>query len=143
MKRHPPKLLVDTNVILDVVLKRKPWLRDSAQVLDAITKGRAVGFVAAHAVTTVYYISGQANGRIAANLAVSDLLQICAVVPLGSADFQRALALELRDFEDAVQVAAATAAGADYIVSRNEADFRSVAIEVRSPAMLLPLLSPA
>jgi predicted nucleic acid-binding protein len=135
-----PKLLVDTNIILDVVLKRGPWVDDSARVLDAIATGRASGFVAAHAITALHYIVARANGRVAANLAVSDLLQICEVVPLGSHDFQRAVALELKDFEDAVHVAAAIAAGSDYIVSRNEADFKGSPIAVRAPAVLIPLL---
>jgi predicted nucleic acid-binding protein len=134
------KLLVDINVILDVVLERKAWLRDSTAILDAIASGRADGFVAGHGLTTIYYLAASANGRAAATTAVADLLQICDAVPLTTADFQRALALGLKDFEDGVTAAAALAIGADYLVTRNERDFRGVPVTVRSPAAILPIL---
>lgn len=135
-----PKLLIDTNVILDVVLERKTWLRDSAEILNAISTGRARGFVAGHGLTTIYYVHAKTNGRAAAATAIGDVLQICEVVPLTTGDFQRALALGLNDFEDAVTAATALAIGADYLVTRNEKHFRNVQVVARSPAALLPIL---
>jgi predicted nucleic acid-binding protein len=135
-----PKLLIDINVVLDVVLERKAWLRDSAAVLDAISSGRATGFIAGHGVTTIYYLAASANGRAAATTAVADLLQICDAVPLTTADFHRALALGLKDFEDAVTAAAALAIGADYVVTRNEKDFKGAPVAIRSPGKILSLL---
>jgi len=48
-------LLIDTNVLLDVVLERQPWVEDATALLDAVAKGQAVGYVASHAIPTVYY----------------------------------------------------------------------------------------
>jgi predicted nucleic acid-binding protein len=135
------KVLVDTNVVLDVVLARRPWVDDSAALLDAISRGHASGFIASHAVTTVHYIAARANGREAAVTAVADLLDVCQVVPLSSVDFHRALAMGLTDFEDAVQAAAALRSGADYLVSRNPEDFKGAPVVIRSPAEVLPLIS--
>ena len=137
------KLLVDTNVILDVVLQRAKWLDQSAALLDAIARGRAKGYVASHAVTTIYYVTARANGRAAARTAVADVLDICNVVALASADFQRALAVDIEDYEDAVQAAAALHVGANYLVTRNEKDFKGAPVLVRSPAEVLPLLAAA
>ncbi len=135
------KLLVDTNVFLDVILERKDLMRESAAVLDAIEDGRAKGYVASHALTTIHYIVAKANGRAAAATAISDVLDLCEVVALNQADFQRALALGLKDFEDAVQVTAALHVSADYLVSRNEKDFKGSPIDVRSPTTIAVLLS--
>lgn len=135
------KLLVDTNVLLDVILERKNLMRASAAVLDAIEDGRARGYVSSHAVTTLHYIVAKANGSAAAVTALSDVLDLCEVVAVNEADFRRALALGLKDFEDAVQVAAALHVGADYLVSRNEKDFRNSPIDVRSPTTIAVLLS--
>lgn len=135
------KLLVDTNVFLDVILERKDLLRESAAVLDAIEDGRAKGYVSSHALTTIHYIVAKANGRAAAATAISDVLDLCEVVPINEGDFHRALALGLKDFEDAVQVAAALHVGADYLVSRNDKDFKGVPIDVRSPTTIATLLS--
>jgi predicted nucleic acid-binding protein len=136
----PRALLIDTNVILDVILERVPWANEGALLLDAIARGEARGFVAGHAVSTVHYIVERAVGLAAANTGVSDLLQVLGVVPLESADFQRALALGLKDHEDAVQVAACLKVGADHLVTRNARDYRSAPVSVRSPGEVLAVL---
>lgn len=136
----PPALLVDTNVVLDVALGRAPWARDAARLLDAVDRGRARGFVAGHAVTTVYYVVERARGRTAAVTAVGDVLAILRVVPLGAAEFQRALALHLKDFEDAVQAAACLAVGADYLVTRNGKDFKGAGVAIKTAGEVLAIL---
>ncbi len=139
MTPPPLRLLIDINVILDVVLPREEWFTDSAALLNRVSEKRAIGLVAAHAITTTYYIVARKNGRAAALTTVADLLQMCDAVPMTSADFQRALALGLKDFEDAVTATAALVAGADYLVTRNERDFKHVPVVARSPAALLPI----
>jgi predicted nucleic acid-binding protein len=133
-------LLVDTNVVLDVVLNRQPWAGDAAALLDAVAKGRAQGFIAGHAVTTVDYIVDRQHDHATAATAVSDLLQLLSVVPLGTADFQRALGLALRDFEDGVQAAACLQVSADYLVTRNPKDFQGAPVTTRAPGEVLALL---
>ena len=137
----PPKLLVDTNVVLDVILARAPWDADAVLLLDAISRGQATGFVAGHAVTTVHYVVERAQGRAAAITAVSDLLQLVDIVALGRADFQRALSLGIGDYEDAVQVAACLKIGADVLVTRNARDFKGAPVVTLSAGELLARLT--
>ena len=134
-------LLVDTNVVLDVVLNRHPWAADAAALLDAVEKGRAQGYIAGHAVTTVYYLVEKHRGHAVAATAVSDLLQLLSVVPLTAMDFQRALGLALRDFEDGVQAAACLQVNADYLVTRNSKDFEGTPVTTRGPGEVLALLA--
>ena len=134
-------LLLDTNVVLDVLLARTPWDAEAALLLDAIARGRAVGYVAAHTLTTIHYIVERAKNRTAAVTAVGDLLLLVDVVPLDAADFQRALALGLRDYEDAVQVAACLRIGADFLVTRNPRDFKGAPVATRSAGEVLALLT--
>jgi len=135
------KLLVDTNVVLDVVLAREPWAEPAATLLSAIEEGRAAGYIAGHAVTTVHYIVARAAGRGAAADAVADLLHVLSVVPIGADDFRDALTIATPDYEDAVQVIAALRIGADYIATRDARDFRRARVPARSPSQLLPLLA--
>jgi predicted nucleic acid-binding protein len=135
------KLLIDTNVILDVVLERGQRGIDGALLLSALQSGGADGYVAAHSITTTYYIIARATDDATARLAVTYLLQILSVVPLGDDDFHAAIALAIPDFEDAVQIAAALAAQADYIVTGNSKDFRRSPIAARSASELLALVS--
>lgn len=138
--RLPLAVLIDTNVLLDVILDRSPWADDAALLLDLIARKAARGYIAGHSVTTVHYIVERERGRAAAVTAVSDLLQLLEVVPLSSADFQRALALGLKDFEDAAQVAACLQVGAALLVTRNPRDFKGAPVELRSAGEVLPLL---
>jgi len=134
-------LLVDTNVVLDVVLDRQPWAADAATLLAAIERGLARGWVAGHTVTTIYYIVEKLRGRSVAATAVTDLLQLLSVVPITATDFQRALGLALRDFEDGVQAAACLSRGADYLVTRNPKDFHGAPVTTRAPGEVLALLA--
>ncbi len=134
------KLLIDINVVLDVILAREPWVSDAAALLSSVEQGGAEGYVAGHTITTIHYLVARASGRPAATKAIADLLRVVRVVPLGDRDFQQALVLGLADFEDAVQAAAALQIGVDYIATRNAADFRGLAIPLRTPGELLPIL---
>lgn len=143
--RHPTgavtrSVLLDTNVILDVILDRTPWAADAVRLLDLVASGRIAGFLAAHAVTTVHYIVQRARGRAAAVTAVADLLELLTVVPLEAADFQRALALNLGDFEDAVQAAACLKVGASFLITRNPRDFRGAPVRLSSAGEVVALM---
>ena len=106
---------------------------DAAALLAEIERETAEGYVAAHAITTVYYIVAKAKGREIATRATSDLLQLLTVVPADSGDFQRALSMSLGDFEDAVQAACALKIGADFVITRNAVDYNAARVTVRSP----------
>lgn len=134
------KLLLDINILLDVVLERMPWAPEGALLLSALENGTAEGFVAAHTVPTVYYLISKDRGKAAANAAVSDILRLIRVVPLQNEDFQKAMILEMRDYEDAIQAVAALRVGCDFIVSRNSKDYRRVSIPVRTAGEVLAIL---
>jgi predicted nucleic acid-binding protein len=134
------KLLLDINVLLDVLLDREPWSEAASQLLSAIESAETQGSVAPHTLPTIYYVMAQSRDRSIAAAAVTDLLRILDVAPLTKADYQKALALPIPDFEDAIQAAAASKLGVDYLVTRNEKDFRGAAVPVSDPATVLALL---
>ncbi|MFP4624390.1 MAG: type II toxin-antitoxin system VapC family toxin [Gemmatimonadota bacterium] len=134
------KLLLDINVLLDVLLDREPWSDAASRLLSAIDSNQAEGFVAPHTLPTIYYVVAQSQDRKTAKTAVTDLLRILDVATITRADFQRALELSTSDYEDAVQAAAALKIGADYLVTRNENDFRSVPVPMADAPTILALL---
>lgn len=125
------KILIDTDVLLDVALAREPHLTSSANVLRwAEVEGEAA--VAWHSLPNCAYLlkdSGRAY--------LDRLLQIVAVAPVTTADAHRALALPMSDIEDAFQAAAALAWGADVVVTRNTADYRRSPVRALTPAAFL------
>ncbi len=134
------RLLLDINVVLDVALKRMPFLTDSAKLLTVVDQGSAEGFVATHTITTAHYVIAKNQGVLNATAAISQILRIVDVVPADRADLVQAIAMSWKDFEDAVQAVCALKVGADYIVTRDQHDFRGAAVAVRTPAQVLALL---
>jgi predicted nucleic acid-binding protein len=135
-----PKVLIDLNVILDVLQKREPFYALSARVLACAETGLVEGIVAAHSLTTLFYLvaKGQSAGR--ARVAVTELLQFLSMAPVDHATVEQALNLPYDDFEDAVQMMAAVQAGAQYLVTRNVRDYKAGPLLALQPAELLALV---
>jgi predicted nucleic acid-binding protein len=134
------RVLLDVNVVLDVLQRRQPFYDDSAAVLAAAETGRLTGLVAAHSVTTLFYLLAKYGSPDAARVHTLDLLSVLAVAPVDGHVLEHALALPYRDLEDAVQMAAARQAGADYLVTRDRAGYAAGPLPAVSPAELLALL---
>ena len=130
------RVILDTNVILDVWLVREPYWRDSAELLGKVEDGEMEGLVSPTTVTTLHYVAGKVLGDKRARKLIKDLLQICSVGKLTTRVFREALRSGIKDFEDAVIEAVAVASGADCIVTRNIRDFRKARIPAREPGLL-------
>ena len=126
------KLLLDTSVVLDVLLERRPRRAASAAVWAAVETGKVDGLLAAHAATTVHYLVSRERGRAVGERTLNAILRVLGVAPVDSKVIQNAIALAWPDFEDAVTAAAAAQAGCDLIVTRDPRGFP------RSPVTVLP-----
>jgi predicted nucleic acid-binding protein len=134
------RVLLDLNVILDVLAHRDSYYRAAAEVWAQAETSAIEGYVAAHSLTTLFYLVSRHADRQTAVNAVRDLTRVFAVAAVDHAVILRALDLDWPDFEDAVQMAAAAEAGVDYLVTRNTRDFRSGGVPVVTPAELLALV---
>ncbi len=135
------RVLVDANVVLDVLARRQPHYTASAQVWAAIEAGHADGLLAAHTVTTLHYLLERHTDHGRAISALTDVMRVFEIAPVDGRVLLSALALGGRDFEDAVQMAAAASAGATHVLTRNPADFRNSPVAVLQPAELAALLA--
>ncbi len=136
------RILFDTNVVLDVLLDRQPYVEASAAAWAAVETGPSEGMLAAHAVTTIHYLVRKELGTIKARRIVSSLLRVFGVAAVNGAVVQEALQLPFSDFEDAVTAAAARVAGCEYIVTRDPKGFRASPVRSFTPEAVTPLLEP-
>jgi predicted nucleic acid-binding protein len=134
------KVLIDTNVILDIALKRQPFFEDAARLLKAAGSPKLQFYITATTVTDLYYIIRKAKGRAEALGFVRDLLVIVDVAGVDRLVILDALDSDLSDFEDAVQCAAAEQENISTIITRNEADFAQSGLTVLSPSAFLESL---
>jgi predicted nucleic acid-binding protein len=137
------KIFVDVNVILDVLADREPWVDDSAAVLSLLELDGLDGVVAAHSITTLYYLTTKHLSRKKATASIVDLLKLVSVAPVTQDVLLKALSLGWSDFEDAVQGVCALDAGADYIITRDAGVFDSLSIPALTPAEFLALIGSA
>jgi predicted nucleic acid-binding protein len=127
------KVLFDTNVILDVLLARQPFLAAAAELFGLVERSRIEGLLCATTVTTVDYLLRQALSRSDAHRALEKLLALFEIAPVNRAVLEEALKSRLADFEDAVLDQAGRLAGADVVVTRNQPDFRYASLKILGP----------
>jgi predicted nucleic acid-binding protein len=76
------RVLVDTNVVLDFLQEREPFVENAARLFERIDAGEIEGFIAATTITNIYYIVRRAAGTKVAQDAIAQVLadlNICAV----------------------------------------------------------------
>lgn len=129
-------ILLDTDVLIDVALNRTPHFEPASAVLLECEKRTVQGFVAWHTLSNLYYLVSAAKESEARRF-LEELVVFIDVVPTARDDFRYAARLAMRDLEDALQVAAATACGAEVIVTRNVRDYVRSPIRAITPAALL------
>lgn len=139
---QPLRALIDTNVILDWLLDRLPWVNDAQLLWHAQSAGLVVGYVPASAVTDLFYIARRAKDLVSAFACVDRVLASLEVIAVDRALLQAARALGRNDFEDNVQIACARAANLDLIVTRDIAGFAHAALPAISPADIIRYLPP-
>ena len=132
------KLLIDTNVILDYLLARPGFQDDAIRVISLAAYDDTYEFVSSSAITDVYYhIRKELQDSYAAQEKVRDLMIIITILDVTQRDIAKALDLQWKDFEDAVQYAVALSHDVDIIITRNKKDFERNDIPVMTPGEFL------
>ena len=133
------KVFLDTNILLDVLLDRKPFSEPSSKVWRLAECGRLEAVISAISFNNVFYIVRKYAGKEAVQRTVEVMNVNFSVFPLTQDIIGRAIAAKLPDFEDSIQFFSAVSCGAEYIVTRNARDFPQDSIPVLSPASFLGL----
>ena len=129
------KVLVDTNVLLDYFLTRKPFF-EAANKMFLSCLFTLQGYIASHTFVDLFYQMHERSGK-SVEYCRNTFLKLCQIFEVCSIDKQRIIDasqnLEFNDFEDSLQNACASYSGVDYIITRNADDFESATVPVISP----------
>ena len=132
------KVMIDTNIFLDVLLEREGLADTSAAVLTMCEEGRLQGLVSASCVTDIFYIVRKAlHSTDAAYTAIGKVLNIVRVCDVTNADILLAYEKKAHDFEDCLLSVCAESAGCRYVVTRNTKDYAELDIPAILPEELL------
>lgn len=136
------RLMIDTNIFLDVLAEREPFFKDSKAVLDLCENKKVQGFLSASSATDIFYlIRRQLHSVDLAYKALGSILDIVKVLTVTNEDVLNAYLQRASDFEDCLLATCAKANQCDAIVTRNKKDFLSFGITLLSPEELLNIYS--
>ena len=133
-------ILLDTNILIDVAIERHPFADSASELLDRIMEGGIRASVAWHTIATFYYVVAPLRSGSGTRDFILELIGYMAVAPTSTEAVRYAASLPMADFEDAMQVAAARACGAEHIVTRNLSDFERSPIPAVTPQEALSRL---
>ncbi len=118
-------ILLDNDVLSDIALDRHPHSGPASKLLDMIERGAETACIAWHSVSNLYYLVSPTRGSMSTRDFIVELTQFVEVAMTDTEGIRYAVSLPMTDFEDAMQVAAARACGARYIVTRNIRDYEN------------------
>lgn len=131
------RILIDTNIVLDVLMARRPHVDHALAIFALVDSGRVTGVLRATTITTVFYLAAKSVGVAEAQTHVRSLLDVFDVATVDRAVLVTALDAGFDDFEDGVLHEAAVVAGADAVVSRDGTGFAAASLPVFTPVAFL------
>ena len=134
------RVLFDSDVLLDILAQRQPFVAASARALNTVMQNQVQGYVSGHAVTNIFYILRRQVGNEIARELLAKLLQHLQVASVTDEVIRQALNSPIKDFEDAVTSAAALTTGLEIIVTRNTPDFVASLVPAMLPDEFLTML---
>ena len=133
-------ILFDTNIILDLLLKREPFYKNAYTLISKVETGQISGYLCATTITTIHYFVEKQQGKESAVHTIGSLLKLFEVANVTRAVLIDAIEANDYDYEDSVLYKSAYYAGANFIVTRDKKGFNKSDIPVLTPEELLDLL---
>ncbi|MBR4826698.1 MAG: PIN domain-containing protein [Bacteroidales bacterium] len=136
------KVFLDTNILLDLLLEREGY-EDSARLFELQDDGKLKLYVSFLTMVNVSYVYKKTVGQNVAIANLKYLSTLVEVLPMNGEQLQQALLMTGPDFEDILQASCAAEAHCDYLITRNQKDFKiskGLSADVSLPAVLTPKL---
>ena len=127
-------VLIDTNVILDALSNRPPFNDNAQKIFYFAAKEKITASITANSVTDIYYlIRKHLQSPQEAKLILLKLFSLFQIIDVTGTDCEKALELNISDYEDALQIICAQKSAIDYIITRNLKDYSDSPVPVISP----------
>lgn len=135
-------VLIDTNIVLDVLQNREPFIEDSKKILALCIQTKLNGFMTAHSLCDIFYILRK-DLNVAERLSLIDrLCKYMTIISEHQADFETvATNQSTKDLEDGLQMECAKNHSLKYIITRNVKDFSDSKVAAITPADFLASIS--
>ena len=138
---EPQKLLIDTNVVLDLLLARKPFDTYAKMIFELAANDDKTLYISVNSFTDIiYFVSKEYDIELVRNQ-MNELLDFVTIIDAGHKDSLKSLKmLEFKDIEDAFQVQCAMKEGIDFIITRDIMGFKASTIPALLPEDYLKIV---
>ena len=134
-------VFVDTNILVDLLVDRPPFSKFAIQLFDLAEKKKVKLFTSSHSYATTHYLLKKHVGEKELRELLYSLLDYINLIAIDKAVIKKSLLSSHKDFEDVIQIIAATSlADLDFIVTRNLKDFKEAGVTVLPPDEVLGYL---
>ena len=136
------KVYFDTNVLLDILMESRQNHVDSATILQVAAKGKIELVISAQSIIDASYVFSQKEKlpQEGFNDAIRYIVSVATIVAIDDYCIKCALRSDSSDFEDAAQVACASRAECDIVVSSDKKIKHFSSIPVYTPGEFCNLL---
>lgn len=132
------RLMIDTNIFIDVLTQRQPFYENSSAVLQLCLQRKIQGFLSASAVIDIFYLLHRHfHDNELSYKYLGYVLDIVKVLSVTNEDVISAYTKKAPDFEDCLLATCAKSNNCKYIVTRNKKDFSGFDVPILSPEELL------
>jgi len=134
------KALIDTNILLDVLANREPYVGASKRLWELSEVNEIEGVISAISFNNIYYIVRKIGGRDIAQKAVENLRGIFSTAVVDEKIISQAIESDIDDFEDAIQYYCGIRAGCRFLITRNPLDFpKKTTLQIITPELFLEM----
>jgi predicted nucleic acid-binding protein len=130
------KLFLDTNVMIDLIIKRIPFF-DIAQIAFLAEKQKVKLASSSLSFVNTFYVASKTNDTKLVLETLKKVRFICEVSIIDEINIDKSLVSDFDDFEDAIQHYSALSHNCDYIITRDKKGFKNAEIPTLTPSEFL------
>ncbi|MBK8503372.1 MAG: PIN domain-containing protein [Saprospiraceae bacterium] len=131
------KVFIDTDVILDFLLNRDPYINEITEIIEKCVTGEMTLCVSSLTISNLHYIISRIENKKSANNKIRKILKLLKVENVGQTTIIKAMESEFGDFEDGIQNYCAEEADHKVLVTRNTKDYKKSSLAIMTPKEFL------
>lgn len=124
------RVFFDTNILLDQLDEKREGHESILELEECLKERNAVILCSWHSLSIIEFVGAKVFGKKEIHTALRHILHDCIVPETGSRHALEAIAYLENDFEDALQISAAIAGGADHLVTNDKSGFKRSPVHV-------------
>jgi len=131
------KIFLDTNVVIDFLINRKPFSINAAKIFDLSLKKELIICISSLSVNNINYIVGRLESKEKAKDLIKQLLPLVDILPVGNSVVQKSLKSTFKDFEDGLQNFCAEEGNITTLITRDIKDYSASTLAIQTPSDFL------